>query len=152
MTYKDIGFSNIRLLSTENNSIYIYNPMTNTFPEEVFIHEFLHTLERLSNEFGLERPVLHDNEVYGYKEDSKEGLKHWYSDYMCERIKNNNETIGLDSRVFSFKPVQNSDFDYSLEVEFENEPKNIIEEIRMMFKIIFNNIEALQKKRNTEGV
>lgn len=152
MTYKDIGFSNIRLLSTEKRSIYTYNPIVNTFPDEVFIHEFLHTMERLSDEYGYERPTLHDNEKYGYKDNTKDGLRQWYSDFMCKRIKSQNGTIGLDSNVFKFKPVHNSDFDYSLEVEFENEPKNIIEEIRMMIKIIFNNIEGLQKKSNTEGV
>lgn len=152
MTYKDIGFSNIRLLNTKSRAIYTYNPMTNTFPDEVFIHEFLHTMERISDEYGFERPVLHDNEKYGYKNNTKEGLRQWYSDFMCKRINSSNGTIGLDKKVFAFKPVHNSDFDYSLEVEFENEPKNIIEEIRMMIKIIFNNIEGLQKKNNTEGV
>ncbi len=152
MTYKDIGFANIRLPSAEKNSIYVYNPMVNTFPEEVFVHEFLHTLERLSSEYGLEYPVLHDNEVYGYKEDSKDGLKQWYSDYMCKRIKLNNTTIGLDKSVYSFKPANNSNFDYPLEVEFENEPQNIIEEIRTMIKMIFKNVEAIQKTNKQEGV
>lgn len=152
MTYKDIGFSNIRLPSTKNNSIYIYNSMTNTFPEEVFVHEFLHTLERLSNEYGIERPELHDNEKYGYKEDSKEGLKKWYCDYMCKNIKSNNGNIGLDKKVYEYKPVDDSNFDYAMEIEYENEPENMIEEIRIIIKMIFQNVEAIQKGNKLEGI
>ena len=45
MTYKQIGFSNIRLPNDRDSDIYKYSS-TNTFPQEVFLHEFLHTLER----------------------------------------------------------------------------------------------------------
>ena len=41
-----IGYSNIRLPNDKSSYIYTYNPSINTFPEEVFIHEFLHSLER----------------------------------------------------------------------------------------------------------
>ena len=55
MMYIGKGFSNIRIIPEQ----YIYSN-NNTFPEEVFLHEFLHTLERNAEEYGYSRPALHD--------------------------------------------------------------------------------------------
>ena len=44
MDLYNIGFSNIRLPNDKNNYIYKYSPIVNIFPEEVFIHEFLHAI------------------------------------------------------------------------------------------------------------
>ena len=149
MTYQNIGFSNIRLLNEEKSHIYKYSS-NNTFPEEVYIHEFLHTLEKESEEYGMEIPKLHDNEKYGYEVKAKEGLKQWYADYMCKNIKFANGTTGLEKQVFTFKPTKNSQFDYSIELDFENEPENIIEEIRTIFKGLFEKIDILQKQINVQ--
>ena len=46
MDYYGIGFSNIRLPNDSKSYIYKYNTRINTFPEEVLLHEFLHSLER----------------------------------------------------------------------------------------------------------
>ena len=48
--------------------MYKYDSRINTFPEEVFLHEFLHSLERNAQEYGYTIPALHDNEKYGYKD------------------------------------------------------------------------------------
>ena len=72
MDYLGIGFSNIRLPNEERNYTYKYDTRVNTFPEEVFIHEFLHSLERIAKENGLQRPELHDYAQYGYKEERLE--------------------------------------------------------------------------------
>lgn len=69
MDYYGIGFSNIRLPNSSNNYIYKYDPHINTFPEEVFVHEFLHSLERTLKEYNKEIPALHDNLKYGYQEE-----------------------------------------------------------------------------------
>ena len=45
MDYYGIGYSNIKIPEKTNYS-FTYNASVNTFPEEVFVHEFLHTLER----------------------------------------------------------------------------------------------------------
>ena len=45
MEYNQIGFSNIRMPDDRNSNMYTYS-IYNTFPQEVFLHEFLHTLER----------------------------------------------------------------------------------------------------------
>ena len=69
MHYYGIGFSNIRLPNDSNSYIYKYNSRINAFPEEVFLHEFLHSLERNADEYGYERPELHDYEKYGYENE-----------------------------------------------------------------------------------
>ena len=40
MDYYGIGFSNIRLPNDSESYIYKYNKRINTFPEEVFMHEY----------------------------------------------------------------------------------------------------------------
>ena len=87
MEYFGIGFSNIRLPNSNTSYMYKYDSNINTFPEEVFVHEFLHSLERDLIESGYDIPHLHDNEKYGYKNKMLIGLKEWYRDYMQCRIK-----------------------------------------------------------------
>ena len=48
MDYYGIGYSNIRLPNSSKSYMYKYDSRINTFPEEVFLHEFLHSLERTS--------------------------------------------------------------------------------------------------------
>lgn len=76
MDYYEVGFSNIRLPNNSNSYIYKYDERVNTFPEEVFIHEFLHTLERNEKEYGNNNVAnLHDYEKYNYKREDIIGLK-----------------------------------------------------------------------------
>ena len=65
MDYYGIGFSNIRLPNDSRSYIYKYNSSINQFPEEVFLHEFLHSLERTAKEYGYNRPELHSYQQYG---------------------------------------------------------------------------------------
>ena len=132
-----IGYSNIRLPNNSSSYLYTYSPYINTFPEEVFIHEFLHSLERILQERNYEIPELHDYEKYGYKEQDLVGLKAWYKDYMRCNIKSDNgNLIGLDSIVYKLTPPAESDFRYNVEIDFNKEPSNIIDEIRNMFIIV----------------
>lgn len=148
MDYLGIGFSNIRMPDDRNNLVYEYNYQVNTFPEEVFIHEFLHTLERNAQEYGYERPELHDYEKYGYKEEKTEGLKKWYSAYMNKQINYNGTRIGLPQEIYTHKPVHTSNFKYSKELDILKEPENIIEIFRGMFKRIGKLFE--HNKNNLE--
>ncbi len=139
MDYYGIGFSNIRLPNDSKSYIYRYNTRINQFPEEVFLHEFLHTLERNAEEYGYERPELHDYESYGYKNEPLVGEKKWYTDYMNKEIKTSNGNVGLPPEIYSLKPAKESNFQNgALEVEAFKEPENIIEEIKQIFKNIFN--------------
>lgn len=123
--------------------MYKYDTRINTFPEEVFLHEFLHSLEKTSTEYGYNIPALHDNEKYGYKEKPLTGLKDWYEVYMNKSIKGTNGYIGLPEEVYTLKPVKNSDFKYSYNLNAFHEPQNIIEEIKQLFRNIITNIKHI---------
>ncbi len=139
MEYRGFGFSNIRLPDDDHNYIYKYDTRINTFPEEVMVHEFLHTLERNTQEYGWERPELHDNEKYGYQSQKLVGLKKWYQDYMNQNIQTATKKIGIPAEIYTKKPAKTTDFEYSRQLDdCFHEPENIIEE--------FSNI--LQRVRN----
>lgn len=149
MDYYGIGFSNIRLPNDSSKSYaYRYSPYVNTFPEEVFLHEFLHSLERNLIEYGCEIPALHDNEKYGYKNQSLIGLKNWYKDYMTCKVwdEENHKYIGLDKIVYKLKPSHESDFDNAKQIDFVNEPTNIIEDIGAILKTISRAVKAIKNK------
>lgn len=153
MEYYGIGFSNIRLPGEEKEYIYKYNSRINTFPEEVFIHEFLHSLEKIANENGYERPALHDYEKYGYKNEKREGLRKWYGDYMTSNIKYNGSYIGLPKEVYKIKPCHNSDFKYSYKIDEFKEPQNILDDIRNIFMSFLNAIDKTTiNKENIDNV
>lgn len=139
MEYRGVGFSNIRLPDDDNNYVYKYDARINTFPEEVLIHEFLHTLERNAEEYGYEIPQLHDNEKYGYENKPLIGLKEWYQVYMNKEIKTSTgEKIGLPSEIYTKKPAKTSDFEYSHQLNYFKEPENIIEELNNIVEKVKN--------------
>lgn len=148
MRYDSIGFSNIRMPNDlKNSTMYKYNIKNDTFPEEVFVHEFLHSLERNLTEKGYTFPALHDNEKFGYENQNKTGLKEWYRDYMRCNIDSNAGKTGLDQIVYKTKPIQLSDFKYAHEIEFENVPHNIID---IVSQIISNFKQVMSSNSNSE--
>lgn len=136
MQYNGIGFSNIRL--PKNSDVYKYDSKYNTFPEEVFLHEFLHTLERNAKEREYKIPELHDNEKYGYYKDNKEGLKKWYRAYMNATIydSNKNQNIGLPNEIYKYKPAKKTSFKDETKLYLLDEPENILEVIKIIIKKI----------------
>lgn len=143
MDYYGIGYSNIRLPNSSKSYMYKYDSRVNTFPEEVFLHEFLHSLERTSEEYGYKIPALHDYEKYGYKEDNLAGLKDWYQDYMNKNIKTSSGYIGLPKEVYSLKPAKNVDFKYSYVIDEFHEPQNVIEQLEQLFRNVVNNVKNI---------
>ena len=141
MTYRGLGFSNIRVPNDDKSYIYKYDSQINTFPEEVFIHEFLHTLERNALEYDYERPELHSNETYGYKNERLVGLKKWYTDYMNKNIDSNKGKIGLPAEIYTKKPATILDFQYSHKMDELKEPENFIEELNNLYLRIKSAIE-----------
>lgn len=106
MKYNNLGYSNIRV---SNGSIGIFfTSYTNHFPEEVILHEFLHTLEKNSMELGYPTIKLHDFKNYGYINDAKMGLKGWYYDYINNSIKGTND--GIREKVYYTQPVSEKNF------------------------------------------
>ena len=148
MRYDSIGFSNIRMPNDlRNSTMYKYNIKNDTFPEEVFVHEFLHSLERNLTEKGYTFPALHYNEKFGYENQNKTGLKEWYRDYMRCNIDSNAGKTGLDQIVYKTKPIQLSDFKYAQEIKFENVPHNIID---IVSQIISNFKQVMSSNSNSE--
>lgn len=142
MDYYGIGFSNIRLPNDSKSYIYKYDRRINTFPEEVFLHEFLHSLERNAKEYGYTRPELHDYEKYGYQNEIMIGQKKWYTDYMNKNINTTSGKIGLPPEIYTLKPAKNSNFEYSYVMkEVFKEPENIIEEIRELIANLGNKFK-----------
>jgi len=139
MTYHGIGFSNIRIPGDKTNNVYEFSKY-NQFPEEVFVHEFLHDLERISKEAGFETPALHDNQKYGYEVDSKVGLKDWYENYMKNKILYAGNYVGILPEVYKMKPIGKTYLEFCIEIDFVNEPKNILEELFMIASAIVNSI------------
>lgn len=148
MDYYGIGFSNIRLPNDSKSYIYKYNRAINIFPEEVFMHEFLHSLERNAEEYGYERPELHDYRKYGYENEMLVGQKKWYTDYMNKNINATGKKIGLPQEVYTLKPAKSSNFMYPYNMEnVFKEPENIIEEI----KEIINNLSHQRLISNSQN-
>ena len=147
MMYCGKGYSNIKIIDSQ-----LEYSSKNTFPEEVFLHEFLHTLERNAQEYGYQVPKLHDYEIYGYKNDVKDGLRDWYNDYMNSNILSEGKYIGLPEEIYQLKPINSSYFKYAYKTDDLEEPKNVSE----VFRSIFTKIEKVFKNRNTlyeaEGV
>ena len=142
MDYYGIGFSNIRLPNDSKSYIYKYDRRINQFPEEVFLHEFLHTLERNAKEYGYERPELHYYESYGYKNEAVVGQKDWYEDYMNKKIKTSEGNVGLPTEIYTLKPAKSSNFQNgTIKVEAFKEPENIIEEIKQIMEQIVSKIK-----------
>lgn len=149
MRYDSIGFSNIRMPNDlKNSTMYKYDIKNDIFPEEVFVHEFLHTLERNMKERGYNFPALHDNEIFGYQTENKKGLSDWYEDYMQCNIDSTAGKTGLDEFAYTTKPVQLSDFENAAEIEFENNPHNFIDAIGQIIGNL-KNIVSNTKEDNT---
>lgn len=134
MDYYGIGFSNIRLPNDTQSYIYKYNTRINQFPEEVLLHEFLHSLERNAEEYGYEVPALHDYEKYGYKNERLIGQKNWYEDYMNKNIEAAEGKIGLPEEIYTLKPAKSNNFQNAYNLEEFREPENIIEEIKQILR------------------
>lgn len=137
MDYRNIGYSNIRLPKNDKDYTYKYDYRANTFPEEVFIHEFLHTLERNAQEYGFEIPALHDSSRYGYQSEPFIRLKNWYQDYMNQKIQYQGNQIGLPEELYTIKPVKTSNFEFTNTIDVFAEPDSILQEIQIMFRRIF---------------
>ena len=141
MDFYGIGYSVVRINKNSNSYTYKYG-ITNQTPEEVYLHEFLHTLERNVYENGYEIPALHDYAQYGYTEKTVEGLKDWYVDYMSKKIwdENAGTYIGLTEFAYRTQPPNSTNFKYTVEIDFNHEPQNLFEEILTVF-------DALKKRK-----
>ncbi len=135
-----VGYSLVRINRNANSYNYKFG-ITNQAPEEVYLHEFLHTLERNTIENGYKIPALHDYEKYDYSEKTAEGLMQWYKDYMKGDIQDRfyGGLAGLNSSSYKTQPPNNTrNFQYPMEIDFNNEPSNIFEDL-------FSIVDAVKK-------
>jgi len=86
--YKGVSYSTVLLphaRGTANQNADYY--------EHVLVHEFLHTIERMSLEAGMDIPWLHDSGLYGYPAYGSTGgvdyFKTWYTAYMNKDVTRN---------------------------------------------------------------
>ena len=145
MQYVGKGLSNIRITKEE----YEYTSYNN-FPEEVFLHEFLHTLERNSEEYGYKVPELHDYRIYGYEDERVNGQRKWYIDYMNKNIEHKGNLIGLPEEIYLYSPIKQKDFEYSYKLDKLDEPKGIKENIEALVNRILKLFE--KKETNTNSI
>lgn len=146
MDYYGIGYSNIRLPNSSKSYVYRYDTRINTFPEEVFLHEFLHSLERTAEEYGYERPELHDYEKYGYRNEALIGQKRWYTDYMNKNINSSSGKIGLPKEVYNLKPAKENNFEYPYKINEFKQPENVIEGIIELFRNLVGKVKYLLQR------
>lgn len=158
MYYNSIGYSNIRLPITYEHGrhMFIYDRNRNTFPEEVFVHEFLHSLETVCKEEEISYPSIHDYSNFGYQNNTKSKLKTWYTDFLNMEITNEftDEFYGLEEEVYSLaNPANSSSFNGSNFIEFDKEPENIIDSIKLLCETIshnFGHMINVIKERNSD--
>ncbi len=132
-----VGYSLIRINKNGNTYTYKYG-ITNKLPEEAYVHEFLHTLERNMQENGYEIPELHAYEKYGYTVEAIQGLKEWYIDYMNGEIYDRviSNYVGLNDFAYNTQPPHIDNFKYAQEEELYIEPQNIIEEVKAIVDVL----------------
>lgn len=133
--YDNIGFSNIRISGDTLKSYHTSS--SNSFAEEVFLHEFLHTLEHNMADKGYHDIIaLHDYEKYHYENKSREGLKKWYEDYMNSNISKNK--IALTEDVYYTQPITEKSFRNSYELKNAfYEDSNFVQKISEKMSKIF---------------
>ena len=155
MHYNSLGYSNIRLPLTYNSGrhMFIYDKNINTFPEEVFVHEFLHNLERVSKDMDIDYTSIHSYQEYGYANHSVRKLKTWYTDFLNKEItnSNSNDFYGLEEDVYKYANLANaSDFKNTKEIDFDNEPENIKEAIIQLKDIVIRTVENIIENMNEQ--
>ena len=66
-----------------------------------------------------------------------DGLRNWYTVYMQNNIKYTDGTYaGLTKDAYNSKPIHESNFKYSYELNDLDEPQNILEEISSLVRRI----------------
>lgn len=150
MIYNQIGYSNIRIPDENNKGRYmvIYNSQTNRFPDEVFIHEFLHYIERVSNELNRPIPVLHNYKDFNYRKVTGLGLKTWYGDYMSHNVDDilHGTKVGVDKTVYHDAKLSKREFfENPKEIEFDGEPHSIAEFIDLISRVAKDNYSKIKQ-------
>jgi hypothetical protein len=95
------GFSFIFHANADQYVDYLNGYRENSWPSAIYTHEFMHSVEWLSNTLGLPVPSV-DGERPGYSGAFE--YRDWYRDFMHRRIYCGGGAAGLDSRIWSVRP------------------------------------------------
>ncbi|GHU87270.1 hypothetical protein FACS1894202_01270 [Clostridia bacterium] len=104
------GYSFVAFLDGDM-SWYMATTADNPYPEEVFVHEWLHQLEAFYRGKGYTFPGVDDSIIYGYKNALTIGYNGWhvyYGDIMKCTVYDSNldKYIGMTAEMWRIKPSE----------------------------------------------
>lgn len=99
--HQGIGYSFVLHTNVEHYVEYLNGRQDGGWPPAIYIHEFLHSVEALSNALGLNVPLL-DSAYPGYTSENE--WRAWYYDYMHKKINSMGKIEGIDPRVWRLRP------------------------------------------------
>ena len=96
-----VGFSLILHADANNSLHYLSGKRENTWIPTIYMHEFLHSIERCANALRLPVPMV-DGDRFGYPEVDEYRL--WYRDFIHNRLWKNGKNHGVDARIWQLRP------------------------------------------------
>ncbi|MGL5087404.1 MAG: hypothetical protein ACRC68_17085 [Clostridium sp.] len=99
-------YAAVRLFDSDH-SLWYFDPRNAEYPEEVFIHEWLHGVEQTLAQKGYAGPWTHDAEEYGYTTNNRGSWNSWYRDLMQGNITDpaTGKKIGITPDLWKIKPT-----------------------------------------------
>lgn len=104
---RHMGYGVIQMLPGEDYW-YFEKSEDIPYPEEVWVHEFLHGLEFFYSSMGYPMPELDNGGAYGYQRTSQvvHGWRKFYEDFLCGRVydENTRHTAGVKPEMWRMRP------------------------------------------------
>ena len=97
-----VGFSFILHTDVNSSLHYLSGKRENSWVSTIYMHEFLHSIESLSNALSLPVPAI-DGERFGYADRDEYRL--WYRDFIHNRIMRDGKRHGVDARLWQLRPT-----------------------------------------------
>lgn len=105
--------------SGETAESYFHDGYETLCPTELWIHEFIHSLEPLAEAMGESIPSPDEAGKYGYKQIEDgflDGFYGYYADILSGKVKNNNTMMGVDENKWKH-------FGYAYDCYYKNDKK-----------------------------
>jgi hypothetical protein len=96
-----VGYSFILHADLQSSMPYLRGERENSWIPSIYVHEFLHSIERCANSLNLPVPLI-DGDRFGYPD--VEEYRSWYRDFMHKRLRANGNLLGVDPRIWKLKP------------------------------------------------
>ncbi len=100
------GYAFVRFLDEADDPVYwASTPSENVpYPEETYVHEWIHEIEQHFANMGLIIPSPHDAEKYGYQKHNGNWLYDYYADILGCRIWDGEKYIGVPEYAWEYTP------------------------------------------------